>query len=85
MSKKIKNKELLVRTEIENTPFTVVTTENDLFITLGKYRITQPGKFTTKNEAIEYCKQSNNWEILSAFVGILVESYVNEINKNNKL
>jgi hypothetical protein len=43
-------KELVKRKEINNTPFTVITTEKGSFGTMGKYRLTEV--FETEKEAI---------------------------------
>lgn len=39
-----KNKELITKTEVEGTPFIVVTTKNGSFATIGRYRLTEEMK-----------------------------------------
>lgn len=33
--------ELIKKEEVENTPFTIVTTENEIFAVMGEYRVTE--------------------------------------------
>lgn len=65
-----KNKELVERHEIENSPFTVIKTENDVFGTMGKYRITEP------YDSIEECEKALkefSWNRVMQVVMLLVE------------
>lgn len=50
MTKKTDKTELIERTEIENSPFVVITTEGQSFGTMGHWRLTEP--YDTKEEAI---------------------------------
>ena len=45
-----KTEELVKRTDIVDSPFVVVTTEEGSFVTMGKYRLTEP--FESEEEAI---------------------------------
>ncbi len=51
----IEGKELIERTEVEETPFVVITTEEGSFVGLGKYRVSEI--FKNKEEAL---KDANN-------------------------
>jgi hypothetical protein len=87
MSKKVKpdfnksetkeeNFEQIVRTEMKDSPFIVVTTKNGSFGTLGKYRLTEVYK--TKEEAID--EMSNfTWNRI-----VQVISLINNILNNEK-
>ena len=47
------NYELMERTDIEDTPFTIITTEEGSFGVMGKFRITEKGTYTDVKKELE--------------------------------
>lgn len=75
--------ELVKREEVEQTPFTIVTTEEGSFLTMGKYRLTEA---KTIEEIRKEAKQVT-WNRLIQVIMLLNETMkeVNEeINKSEK-
>lgn len=71
-----KNEELIKRTDVDGTPFTVITTpDGGSFVSLGKYRVSEP--FATEKEAIKHVK-SKDWNLLLAVIMLMVEDKVKE-------
>jgi len=70
--KEEENEELIVRTEIEDTPFVVIELKEsgEYFATLGEYRITE--KVKSKAIAIESVKKMT-WNRVIQVVMILIE------------
>lgn len=73
------NSELIKRTEVENTPFTVITIENESFVTLGKYRLTE--KFETEKEAIESASKIT-WDNIMQVITIMILNIEKETINN---
>lgn len=77
--KKQKASELIKRTEIENTPFTVVTIKEESFGSMGKYRITEIYK--TEDE-VKKELENITWNRIVQVMLLITESLKeNEINK----
>lgn len=74
------NYELVRRTEIKDTPFTVITTEEGSFIVMGKYRLTEP--FKTEEEAMDEGEKMT-WNRIVQVVMLLWEQ-VNDKPKTTK-
>lgn len=67
------NYELMKRKNIENTPFTIITIENnEHFITLGKYRLSE--KYETFEEA-EQNANTIDWNKIMQIIGIMIEKF----------
>lgn len=65
-----KNKELITRDEIEDSPFTIIGTEGKYFGTMGKFRITEPRK--TKKEVEKELKEIT-WNRIVQVILLLTE------------
>lgn len=74
--KEQKNEELIKKTEIKDSPFIIISTENRHFGTLGQYRLTEDYK--TLEEAIMKTEKIT-WNRI-----IQVISLIHEIFKNEK-
>ncbi len=68
--KKVGNKELISRKEVDGTPFVIVTTEGKSFGVLGKYRITEPRK--SKKEVEKELKEIT-WNRIIQVTMLLIE------------
>jgi hypothetical protein len=77
---KDKNTETVKRTEIETTPFIVVTTEEGSFGTLGKYRITEVYK--TEKEAIKVLEPMT-WDRILQMIALITNDLI-EHSKTTK-
>lgn len=83
-------KELVIRREIEGTPFTAVkdATRKIWFATIGKYRVSEGYK---KFEELEQEVNTKPWDILIGLINVLIlersaldqEAQREAINKNN--
>ena len=75
--------ELMKRTDVQGTPFTVITTEAEgSVVTLGKYRVSPP--FEKEQEAIDYVK-SKDWNLLLSAIMLIVEEEVKRnLEERNK-
>ena len=62
--------ELVKRTEVKQTPFTIITTNEGSFVTLNKYRISE--YMTTEEECEDWCLDMN-WNKLITVMMILQE------------
>jgi len=70
------NEELIERDEVENTPFVIITINNESFGTFGKYRITET--YHTKEQCrVELLKV--DWNRI-----IQITTLINEMLKTNK-
>lgn len=76
-----KNKELIKRTIIENTPFTIIEINEEYFITMGSYRISE--KFKTLEEATEEAN-TINWNKIIQVISILMDHEKKIINLKNE-
>ena len=75
--------ELVKREEVEHTPFTIVTTEEGSFLTMGKYRLTEA---QTIEEVRQEAKKVT-WNRLIQVMMLLNETMgemKEEINKSDK-
>lgn len=74
------NNELVKRTQVEGTPFVIVTTpDGGSVVTLGKYRVSEP--FETELGAIDYVG-SKDWNLILSVAMLIAEE---EIAKYDKL
>jgi len=64
------NSELIKKTDVENSPFQVVTTEQGSFGTMGQYRLTEV--FENENEAIEEMK-TITWNKIVQVMMVLID------------
>ena len=77
-----KNKNLIKRIEIENTPFTVIKSiKEKAFLTVGIYRIPEP-TFDKIEDAIEYVKEKP-WNLMGTIASIIAEETVKTLNNKN--
>lgn len=75
-----KNTELVKRTKVEGTPFTIITTpDGGSVVTLGKYRVSAP--METEEEARLYV-MGKDWNLILSVVMLMVEE---ETTKHQKL
>ena len=74
-NKNLNSIELIKRTEVKNTPFTIISTENEHFGTMGKYRITE--KHDTLEKAIEDVEKIT-WNRIVQVLLLLNESILKE-------
>lgn len=72
------SEKLIERVEIEETPFTAIKNNEEWFLTMGKYRLTQ-GMQTL--EEVKDNATNTDWFRIMQIIGIMIEEY-NE--KNNK-
>jgi hypothetical protein len=70
------NKELIQREEIENSPFSIITTENESFGVMGKYRITEP---MNSKEEVKKELENITWNRITQVILL-----INELQKENK-
>lgn len=80
MTKKVK--QLVKRHPMEGTPFTTIESENDFFLTIGKYRLTT-NRFGSLEEVSEWIEK-NNWELMATFCSIVAEETTRAILNENK-
>lgn len=74
-----KNTELVKRTEVEGTPFTIITTpDGGSVITMGRYRVSEPMESIT--EAIEYVERKP-WKLILSITLAMIQE---EIALNQK-
>ncbi len=77
------NSELIRRTDIEDTPFTIVTTTEGSFGTMGPWRLTH----VYKDE--EQCKRdlvAVTWNRIVQVIGLITEKYINvKIEEKDKI
>lgn len=73
----VKNEQLIKRTEVENTPFVIVETEMEAFLTLGRYKISPT--FERANQVEEYMER-NFWEIVFQMINCVHDAYTNSNN-----
>lgn len=72
----IQDKQQLVLTQIKETPFNHATDGTENYITCGKYILRTDKKL---EETKEWVKEKP-WDL----IGLLIESFVHEINNNEK-
>jgi hypothetical protein len=64
------NDELIKKTEIKDTPFTIVEIEGEFFATMGNYRMTE--KYSTFEEAYDAI-MANTWNNVTNLIIVLTE------------
>lgn len=67
------NNELIKMHEVENTPFTLIETEEGIHVMLGKYRLTAE-PFTDANSAYQDAKRTD-WERMMQVMGVMIEEF----------
>ncbi len=69
------NYELVIRREIEGTPFTIVTTEGKIFGVMGIHRITEyaDAKEVTEEQMVELVKEIT-WDRITQVIVLMIES-----------
>jgi hypothetical protein len=72
------NTELIERFELENSPFTIITTDEGSFGAMGKYRITEPGE----KSDIEKELNEITWNRIVQVMLILIETKPNFKDEN---
>ena len=75
-SAKYSNEQLVEMEGIPDTPFTAVKVDNKWFLTMGKYRLTEP------LQSLEECEKGafdTSWFRIMQIIGIMMEEY--EVNK----
>lgn len=72
-----KNKQLVVRTEIEGSPLVMVKHEGKWFLTMGKYRLSGAEMFESE-EALKAWLDKNMWNVVATMAGIISEYNINE-------
>ncbi len=75
------NKELVERENLKDTPFEIITIDNESFGTMGEYRITEKNK---SKEEIKKELGKITWNRIIQIVMIL-EEIKEKINKTNKI
>ena len=63
------NEELINFTEVENTPFTVISKEEQHIVMLGKYRVSET--FESKDEAIKDAN-SITWNRITQLITVML-------------
>lgn len=66
----ISNEELIRRHSVLNTPFTIITTDEGSFITMGRYRLTEAKSFEECMEDID----NKDWNLLTSVISIIHET-----------
>lgn len=75
-----KNTELVKRTQVEGTPFTIITTpDGGSIITMGIYRISEP--MENEEKAEKYIKEKP-WNLLLSVIMVAVEEEIKKEMKN---
>lgn len=78
-NKESNSKELIEKRQIPETPFTAIRIEDKWFLTLGKYRLTNP---VDSYEAIEADAQNTSWDRLLQIMKIVV---MDELEQRDKI
>lgn len=76
-TKKLGDKHLVERRQVDNSPFLAVKLENDWFLTLGKYRVVNKS-FESFEQSVEWINQ-NNWELIATVASIVADETVTQI------
>lgn len=66
-----KNEELVTRTDVPGTPFTIIGIKNEYFGVMGQYRLTEPN---TSKELIKAELTQITWDRLVQVIAIMIES-----------
>lgn len=66
---------LIEREQLEGTPFTLIKNEEEYFIAIGQYKLTQSHQ--TASEAIEEI-ENNQWNIITTLIDIMITHYNNK-------
>lgn len=75
---KSNSKELIEKIEIEKTPFTAIRQDDKWFLTMGRYRLTQP--LDSKEEALAAGVDESWWRIMQ-IIKIMITEHENEKGK----
>lgn len=67
-----KSKEMVEQQPIDGTPFTAVRVDEDWFLTMGKYRLTE--KLKTIAECVEEAKDASWWRIMQ-IMNIMIKEH----------
>ena len=70
-SDKPKSEELVRRTEVKNSPFTIIEIDGKCFGTMGTYRVTEEGTFEDVKKELE----SITWNRIVQVMLILLETH----------
>lgn len=65
------SRQLVEKIEIENTPFTAIRVDEKWFITMGKYRLTEP--IDNKEEALAAGIDESWWRIMSVIKAMILQ------------
>jgi len=71
--------ELLEKVPIEDTPFTAIRFENKWFLTMGKYRLTEP---VDTLEAVQIDAQRADWYRVMQIINLMIEEKLTNHIKN---
>lgn len=79
----MENKEIIKQKEIEGTPFKIIEIEGEYFLTLGKYRLTQP---MDKEEDVRKYLITDKWTLLLQMIEIRfqIEKEENKVKLTKK-
>lgn len=72
-----KEKQLVERIDVKNSPFTIVRNENDYYLTMGKYRLHGKG-MSSEKECLNYLEE-NRWNIIGIICSIMFDN-LNKVN-----
>lgn len=64
--------ELIENEKIEKTPFSAVRVDNQWFLTMGKYRLTE--QLQTKEQVLKDAERSD-WDRVLQVIAIMIEEY----------
>lgn len=81
MEEKTTERELLQQEQIEGTPFTAVRLDDKWFLTMGKYRLSEPTK--TFEEVLEEAKDASWFRIMQLIQIMIEEHEKNKLKTNN--
>lgn len=77
------NSELIKKTDVAGTPFTIITKENKSFLTLGQYRISD---YFSDEQAVRIELSENIWNIVINLITLLISVQHNlQEEKKNQL
>jgi len=71
--------QLVERIPIEDTPFTAIKCDNQWFLTMGKYRLTEP---MPSLDEVTQDAQRADWTRVMQIIQIMIDE--NEAKRNNK-
>lgn len=74
------NSQLISKTEIEGTPFEIISTEEGHFLAIGRYRLTETT--LNKNNIIEQL-ENKTWDIIINLINATIHAQKRETELNN--